>query len=325
MRMMKLAAVGLLSLGLVGLSPMSTYASGTTLYVSEYFGGDTIYNSATLSYDDNPCTSSTTPCATIGHALAHAGAGDTIHIAAGNYPESLDIEENLTLVGAGVGQTVVGGSVATGASVVSIGDYSTPTVSISGVTISGLSAFLSGIFINQGTLTLAQSTVSGNGEGGIQNHQGTLTVTNSTVSGNDDSGITIFGGTVTVNSSTVSGNLGVTGGGIENVLGTVTLNGSTVSGNTGADEGGGIHNSATLILNNSTVSGNRTDGYGGGISNALGTVTLAHSTVTNNSAAAGAGGIYLHSGSASLTQGTKVTNNTPDNCEPALSIKGCKG
>jgi len=100
------------------------------------------------------------------------------------------------------------------------------------------------------------------GGGGILN-QGTLTLTNSTVSGVDRPTVEGAGikneGTLTLMNSTVSGNTGPWAGGIAN-FGTLTLTNSTVSGNSGQAIGG-IWNGGTLTATNSTVSGNT----GGGI------------------------------------------------------------
>ena len=148
------------------------------------------------------------------------------------------------------------------------------TVTISGLTMSGGAGGVS----NNGTLTLANSTISGNlldnggGGGGIANG-GTLAVTNSTVSGNR----TPFG----------------SGAGISNNAGTVNVTNSTVTGNTagtyrqmgGAGGGGGISNLGALTMTNSTVSGNVSYGGGSGISNG-GTVTLRNTIVTGNSRSA---------------------------------------
>lgn len=112
---------------------------------------------------------------------------------------------------------------------------------------------------NGGTLTVIGSTLSDNvaggedGGGGIWNDGGTLTVTDSTLSGNgggNGGGISNDGGTVTVTDSTLAGNDaydgGGVGGGIDNKAGTVTVVGSTLSNNTSIAPGGGIYNSGTL-------------------------------------------------------------------------------
>ncbi len=112
--------------------------------------------------------------------------------------------------------------------------------------------------LNNGTLTMTNSTVSNKPGNGIAN-SGTLTLTNCTVSGNRGdffAGGIDNGGTVTMTNSTVSGNTGVFGG-IGN-RGTVTMTNSTVSGNVAHDpdnEAGGISNAGTLTVTNSLVDG----------------------------------------------------------------------
>ncbi|ODV40076.1 Calx-beta domain-containing protein [Microcystis aeruginosa] len=188
---------------------------------------------------------------------------------------------------------------------------------------------------NDGTLTLTNSTITGNtanvGGGGIYN-DGTLTLTNSTISGNT---ATYGGGiwnreTLTLNNNTISGNTANYGGGIYNGLpyyyngerGTLTLNNNTISGNTairsgvGSGVGGGIYNSysGTLTLNNNTISGN-TATVGGGISNG-GTLTLTNNIITNNNATRGGGiGNYGTWNSNSIISGNtanKVWYINPD-------------
>jgi len=125
------------------------------------------------------------------------------------------------------------------------------TVGLLGFTVTGgfvgsgpKSGSSGGGILNDGTLTLTKSTVSGNtigwgGGGGIDN-RGLLTLTRTTVS--DNSVLSVVSD----------------GGGILN-SGTLTITNSTVSGNTSPfiDEctGSGISNSGTLAITNSTVSG----------------------------------------------------------------------
>ncbi len=176
-----------------------------------------------------------------------------------------------------------------------ISNYGTLTLTDS--TISGNTAGWAGVgILNYGTLTLTNNTISGNTGGGIENN-GTLTLTNSTISGNTGGGISNRG-TLTLTNSTITGN---TGGGIHNSWGTLTLTNSTISGNTG----GGIGNRGTLTITNSTISGNT----GGGISNAYGILTLTDSTITGNTATRSGGGIDNTSGTLTLTDST-ITGNT---------------
>jgi hypothetical protein len=109
-------------------------------------------------------------------------------------------------------------------------------------------------------LTIANGATAGNG-GGISNN-GTLTLINSTVSGNmaNDAGGILNAGTAHIEGTTVAGNLaGDDGGGIQNDH-TMTIANTTVTGNTAApgDRGGGIVNNGDdlLTITNSTIAAN---------------------------------------------------------------------
>ncbi len=151
-----------------------------------------------------------------------------------------------------------------------------------------------GAIVNNGSLTVSSSTVTGstapsgmNG-GGIYN-LGTLIVSNSSFSKNSASadGGAIFnnGGTLTITNSTFSTNsAGSSGGGIYN-SGGATIGDSTFSGNSSASGGGAVfHNSGTLGVTNSTLSGNSDTSSGGGIDNAAasGSVTVTNSILSSN-------------------------------------------
>jgi hypothetical protein len=168
------------------------------------------------------------------------------------------------------------------------------------------------------TAELRGFTVSNSDGGGIYN-DGTLTLTNSTVSGNSagqGGGIDNYG-TLTLIHSTVSGNSAAVGGGGIFNLGTVTLTNSTVSGNTaeGVYSGGGIFNAGRLTLTNSTVSGNTTlDNVGGGIFND-GTLTLTNTLVDNDCAGAtvsGGGNLESPGNTCGFDQPTDQVNVTAE-------------
>ena len=186
------------------------------------------------------------------------------------------------------------------------------------VTMTGLA--LPGGIENDGTLTIADSTVSGRTGsvyGGLYN-TGTLTVTGSTISGNrafgrfsldvgfigDGAGGGILNeGTLTVVDSTLSGNKAVVGGGIAN-RGTATITNATISGNDAAGSfmrysadkvvpviglGGAILNEGTVTVADATLSGNEAhtvggaDGNGGGIANRRGGVATLVGSIFANS------------------------------------------
>ncbi|MBW2687707.1 MAG: hypothetical protein JRE19_17610 [Deltaproteobacteria bacterium] len=174
------------------------------------------------------------------------------------------------------------------------------TLTLTNSTVSENSGVYGGGIYNFGTLTLTNSTVSGNAalQGAGIDNEGTLTLTDTTVSGNmaqsEGGGIANLSGTLTLTNGTVSGNTALmgNGGGVTNILGTLTLTNSTVSGNTGAWAGGINNYTGTLTLTNSTVSGNTTLSKGGGIANYTGPVTLTNSTVSGNTADEAGGGIF---------------------------------
>ena len=99
-----------------------------------------------------------------------------------------------------------------------------------------------GGILNEGVLTLIDSTVSGNsaagenGGGGIQNSSG-ITITNSTISNNSATGA------------------GASGGGMAS-NGGATITNSTFFGNVSSSYGGGIMSIHNLTITNSTIAGN---------------------------------------------------------------------
>ncbi|MGH8655681.1 MAG: choice-of-anchor Q domain-containing protein [Gammaproteobacteria bacterium] len=145
--------------------------------------------------------------------------------------------------------------------------------------------FVGGVF-NDGSLTLTNSSISGNGVsryvGGLSNN-GSAKLINSTVSKNTAYGLFAYYGSA---------------GGVSN-FGTLVLTNSTVSGNVGnqdqsysAPGAGGIKNAKTLIVTNSTISSNQstsgnpsTFGGSGGIQNA-GKLILSRSLISGNTGAA---------------------------------------
>jgi CSLREA domain-containing protein len=185
---------------------------------------------------------------------------------------------------------------------------------------------------NAGTVTVTNSTISGNSSGevggGISN-DGTATVTNSTISGNsvqngtpfDADGGGIFNdGNLTVTNSTISGNSADYGAGIDNDDMATVMN-STISGNSASGEedvGGGIFNSHTMTVTNSTIAGNTAspagDSGGGIVNEQFGTLTVTNSTIAGNSASDEGGGIF-NAGTVTF-KNTIVANSIGGNCVP---------
>lgn len=58
---------------------------------------------ATTGADTGDCSSNVSPCLTINYAVGQADPGDTVYVAAGNYPEDVVVQKDLTLRGANAG------------------------------------------------------------------------------------------------------------------------------------------------------------------------------------------------------------------------------
>jgi uncharacterized repeat protein (TIGR01451 family) len=183
-----------------------------------------------------------------------------------------------------------------------------------------------GLFNWQGTATLDKITVTGNSPQAIVNGA-SLTLTNSTVSGNtaggSGGGAISNSGTLTVSASTLSGNSTYSnGGGLENHgYGTFTIENSTISGNNAGSGGGGIENDGyldTSVVDYSTITGNSAT-FGGGIYG--GSTTLRSTIITgqitggNCAASISDGGYNLDDGSSC---GFSSTNNSLSNTNPLL-------
>jgi hypothetical protein len=149
---------------------------------------------------------------------------------------SLSIPSNTSITGPSAGVTVAGGG--------SSGDLFSVIALSSGV----INAAISNLTVTDGV------AVAG---GGILN-AGTLTLSNSTISGNIVPALGLGGGifntptgVLTLINTTVSGNTADSGGGILN-QGSLTLRHSTISGNSG----GGLFSGATLVSQSSIIAGN---------------------------------------------------------------------
>jgi CSLREA domain-containing protein len=210
----------------------------------------------------------------------------------------LDITADLTLIGSGVGQTILDGNglVLQDRVLHIIG----ATVNVMGVTIQNGRAPDGGGLYNGGVLTVAHSAISGNRAmfvgGGLYN-TGVLTVTQSTISGNasDQGGGVYVNGPVWLDQSTVHGNNATLGGGGLYNQNALTITNSTVYGNQ-ASRGGGVQNpsGANLWSWNSTIDGNSVNSDGGGLLNSgvanLYNVTISHNVADNDDTGSGTGG-----------------------------------
>jgi len=165
-------------------------------------------------------------------------------------------------------------------------------------------------------LTVANGNETAEHGGGILN-EGTLTLTNSAVSGSSagrDTGCRTTdpnllcsegggiwnAGTLTLMNSTVSGNTAPFGGGISNRDGSLTVIDSVIRMNSAdgcrvgdafCSFGGGLWNSGMLTVENSTVSGNASNWAGGIFNRGVREPTIRNSTISGNAAGFDGGGL----------------------------------
>jgi hypothetical protein len=233
----------------------------------------------------------------------------------------LNITNTVNILGNGVTQSIIDGNGTD--RVFNIGPGI--RVMMTGVTIKNgsiLDCGGGGGIFNNGTLTLSNSTVSGNTSGcmeaavaygaGITNWSGAvLTVTNSIVSENmndadsaEGGGLYTAGRLVLVN-SLVSGNrnnYGGDGGGLYAIsaAASVTLINSTIHGNWSPNGGGLFSVAAPVTVTNSTIDGNQANNGGGIYHENVSGLVLRNSTVANNASYVSGGGIYNDGGPVSL-------------------------
>jgi hypothetical protein len=286
---------------------------------------------------------------TIQAAVNAAHNGDTVRVNAGTFHGGITIDVSISLVGAGAGSTIVKG----GGHVFTIGAFNVPqslepTVSLSGLTITGgnartspisLDAFgLAGVIALGGGVEIPPASMPLGGGA-------TVTITDSVITGNRAAPTRTrpVGGPCPGNVQCPFAQAG--GGGIDN-WGLLTLWNTTVSGNLVGSasglsnlasdaDGAGIfsHSSggkASLTLNDSEVSDNHGSAVApngrfadsGGIEVVGGTLTMNGGSVIDNSASlssalpnsvnqlAVAGGIHIEGNASGLIRNSTISGNS---------------
>lgn len=234
---------------------------------------------------------------------------DTINLIPGTYTLSLDelsISDDLTLRGLPDTFTIIDANEAS--RVIAITDGS--VVHIEHLTVTGGDSGIaagSGIYVQDGSLTLTRVKVSNNRpEGGIYLlGPSTLTLAESQIIDNTGPGLYLRSGV------------------------SATVRNSQISGNTNDSAGGGIFSQGTLEVINSTISGNRTTVNGGGIHVSGGVtrfynVTVAANTADSDATSSTSGGGVSVQGDALL----QVRNSIiADNIDASVSTKApdCTG
>jgi hypothetical protein len=240
----------------------------------------------------------------------------------------LPINKDITISGPGSDRLSIDGNQA----LLVFGVFPDKTAAISGLTIRNGQT---GIWNQQGTLTVSNCAVSGNSAVGVYN-DGTLIVSNCVVSSNSF-GLSNDHATLTVSNCVVTAN---SYGGIDNngshgptrlvergndhrdatkmydecfAGACLTVDNSVISDNSGT----AVYNTGNVTILNSTLSGNSVQGdLGGGIrSGSFKTpgnlLTVINSTISGNSAQGG-GGIFSEYGLVSIINSTVSGNSAGD-------------
>lgn len=244
------------------------------------------YTVGTTADASGACNPTTSPCSlrqVIAHIHAHPFPPDTIIVPAGTYTLTLGqllINDSMTIEGAGANRTVIEQTPVADRSTMgdrvfdieAVSGGLTPTVSLSGVEVSGGDAnadnpvdqFFGGDIRNSGVLTLTDDWIT-NGfacsGGGVGNSSGTVTIEQTLISGNhsacsggDSGGVENFGtpasgttpdlpGHLVIDDSTIADNDARLVGGVfswNDDNNTLTITNSTIAGNFAQDESGGL-------------------------------------------------------------------------------------
>jgi hypothetical protein len=253
---------------------------------------------ATSAGASSICVGSRPGCfTTIQAAVNAASDGDTIMIAPGTYAGGVTIDVSVTIKGAGAKETVING----GGPVLTIGQAfadSEPTVSISGVTLTGgvTHSSFAEAFVGPGVIAVG---------GGISvppaanfAQGATVSIANSVITGNEAEPTTAIDSGLPcppdITITCINGDLPFAQG-----------------------AGGGINSFGPLTLTNTTVSDNQvggpvaSDAGPGGITSIEGGLTLRNSTVTDNQAIASApNGRFAETGGVAVFGGTLTVDGS---------------
>lgn len=269
--------------------------------------------------------------AAIIEANALAGA-DTIALSAGLYQFTrpgdeggenfsvagdLDITSQITITGAGTGQTTIDANQLERIFEV----YGGASLSLSGLTLTGGRADHGGAILNGGALTLTNVKLTGNqatvNGGAISNRALAGTNFVATVIGTNAE----FIGNSAPSVSVTTGSVGL-GGALHATSGRVTLNNSLFHQNTAGTEGGAINSSvATVTLNNNTFTEN-SSGQGGAIRFLSGTATINDTTFIGNRAANSGGAIRSGGATLTINRGDFEDNRTTQMLDWNSSLHG---
>jgi hypothetical protein len=246
-----------------GFLVTTTANSGTGSLRQAVLNADSITGTDTITFSDG----------TGGSVNFTDAVADTITLSGGQ----ITFGSNLTIAGPGADRIIIQNTAAQSSTSRVFNVLSSVIVRLSGLTITGgnCAGPGGGLIISGGgsppNVTVIACAITGNASttngGGIYQTLGTLTVVNSTISGNTAAGsgtgggIENWGTALTLINTTISGNSVTTsgannGGGIFSQGGSTTIRGCTITGNTGVGGASGVRAFSNVNVANSIIAGN---------------------------------------------------------------------
>lgn len=247
-----------------------------------------------------------------------SGSANTINLSAGTYllslssgggtaneARDLDIFSNVTIVGAGAGQTVIASQGAWRHFEVSGGELN-----------------LSGVTLRNGLQTGTDTDQSESRGGSIYVHSGASLVLSRSIiedSTAQNGGAVYVQGTATLTDVELRRNAARSSGGALYSEGWTSLSRVTVANNTAAKDGGGLYQTGSNLLRlvNLTLSGNRAQETGGGLyadaAAALLNVSVVNNVTGGNNGPSSGGGIYVSSGAFAVGVANSLFSGNVDN------------
>ena len=258
--------------------------------------------------------------------------GGTVNIPAGVYTESLTLNKPVSLIGAGIGSTIINAAPSDRVLTVT-GSTILPTTQIVSLTLQGgrlggsCQGFCNGggVLIVEGAYPSFQSVMINDNQavmgGGLYIQSGGAQLVANSVVGNQ---ATQSGGGAYVEAAnatleqfggTFGGNLAIDGAGVFVQSGQFKQTGGVIYGNVASNWGGGllIGSGGTIRTSQGQIISNSAVNSGGGLFVDVGTAELRDSLIKNNSAYDG-GGIFVRDwpGTGAAIIGGKLENNFAD-------------
>jgi parallel beta-helix repeat protein len=228
---------------------------------------------------------------TIGEAINHASAGDTIFVQSGVYNENIQIDKSLTLEGQNKADTIImgnGGSTPTSVLRLAAKDIRVSGLTIESVTYSNTSKYAYGIWVEGDNCRITGNNIQKTYMGIFSSTQSSTTITKNTITGSIKDGIRFCAGSqtnISYNDIFENAVSGIALGGYSN-----TVEGNNLEKNT---RGLGLGASNSVVYNNTLVSNTESGIFLSGSKN----------VIVANEIAGNKYGVYI------TTQGASPTSN----------------